>query len=74
MQQLAKKQNDVKAAIPYGGLSEIAERSGTSIYTVSRVVNGKSRNRKVLTEISAYLTELNTVNESINSNALALLQ
>lgn len=72
MQQLVKKQNEIKRAIPYGGLTEIAEHSGTSIYTVSRVVNGKSRNRKVLSEIDKYLDELKMTHEGIK-NSIAVI-
>lgn len=74
MQEFGKKQNEVRDAIPHGGISEIAQRSGTSIYTVSRVINGKSRNQKVLAHLNIYLSELKTVHESICSNATALLQ
>ncbi len=72
MQTAIKKQNQIKAAIPHGGLSDIATRSQKSIYTVSRVVNGKSRNRKVLDEIDRYLLELRNRDESINHNSMAL--
>lgn len=73
MQQTRKNQNIVKAAIPYGGLSEIATRSNTSVYTVSRVINGKSRNQKVLKEINTYLQELAGIKTGIASNAQVLL-
>jgi transcriptional regulator with XRE-family HTH domain len=72
MQQVGKNQNNVRAAIQYGGIKDIAERSNTSIYTVSRVLNGKSKNLKVLKEIDTYLKELLDTNSSIHQIAETL--
>ncbi len=71
-------QNNVKgkrlrSAIPYGGLSEIAKRSGESQSTVSRVVNGKSRNKKVLCIVQEYLTELQLTHIQIDNSVRAIL-
>ena len=48
----------LKKALPHGGIKEIAKRSETSIYTVSRVIRGGSKNPKVLKAIAEYLNEL----------------
>lgn len=72
MQQLGKNKKELKAAMPYGSLSEIAKRSETSIYTVSRVVNGKSNNNKVLKEISLYLKERVNTMDTIRESAISL--
>ncbi|PQJ11764.1 hypothetical protein CJD36_008190 [Flavipsychrobacter stenotrophus] len=72
MQQVVKKQNEIKASIPYGGFKEIAASANTSVYTVSRVVNGKSRNRKVLAEINNYLAGLRNDKETLQDNLKAV--
>lgn len=57
----------IKEKIPYGGIKEIAEKANISIYTVSRVLNGKSKNRKVVRAISEYLKEVKNTNQELQS-------
>lgn len=64
MQNIVKN-TAIKGAIPYGGIKEIAKRSNTSIFTVSRVIAGRSRNLKVLNVIKDYLSEIHSTNETI---------
>lgn len=47
----------IKSKNLYGGAKEIAEKSGYSTVTVSRVINGKSKNKTVKAAILAYLKE-----------------
>lgn len=64
MQNIVKN-TAIKAAIPYGGIKEIAKRANTSIFTVSRVITGKSKNLRVLNEIKNYLSEIKTTTDEI---------
>ncbi len=48
----------IKNVMPHGSLKEVAAMAGVTIYTVSRVLNGKSNNRKVLKSITDYLSDL----------------
>ncbi len=72
MKKYIKNNAKIKAAIPYGGLKEIAKMSNTSIYTVSRVVNGVSRNLKVIEAITEYLKSLEQTNKNLD-DALSTL-
>ena len=72
MQKYSKGTNVIKAAIPYGGISEIAAASGTSIFTVSRVINGKSRNKKAMEALATYLSTLKATKETIVTSVDAI--
>lgn len=48
----------IKEKIPHGGIKIIAGMAGTTIFTASRVVNGKSENAKVKKAITQYLKQL----------------
>lgn len=65
-------QNNIKTAILYGGISEIATAAGVSITTASRVVNGRSRNKKVMKALAGYLNDLRVEKETIESSAAAI--
>ena len=56
----------IKKAIPYGGIKEVAKRSNTSKYTVSRVIKGESENPLVLRELTKYLQELTSTKQKLN--------
>lgn len=56
----------VKKALPYGAIKEVANRSKTSIYTVSRVLNRGGKNTKVLIAIKEYIEEMQQTNVTIN--------
>lgn len=56
----------VKKMLPYGAIKEIANRSKTSIYTVSRVIKGGSKNAIVLQTMKDYIVEIQKTNEEIN--------
>jgi DNA invertase Pin-like site-specific DNA recombinase len=56
----------VKKSLPYGAIKEIAFRSKTSIYTVSRVLNRGGKNTKVLNALKDYIEEIQQTNETIN--------
>jgi hypothetical protein len=62
---MSKNTAQIKGKIPYGGVKEIAERAKTSIYTVSRVVNGKSENVKVLRAITQYLKDVKNTKKEL---------
>ena len=62
----------IKSKILYGGAKEIAEKSGFSTVTVSRVINGKSKNKKVKTAILAYLKEAKATDTEI-ANTISTL-
>lgn len=53
-----KAATNLKEMIPHGGQKEIAKRAETSAITVNRVVNGHSKNPKILKIIKEYLKEL----------------
>lgn len=57
----------VKKSLPYGAIKEIACRSKTSIYTVSRVLKGGSKNPVVLKNIKSYIEEIQQTNKEINA-------
>lgn len=54
----ASETESLKKVLPHGAISEIAKKSKKSIYTVSRVINGKSKNKKVVSALHKYLDEL----------------
>ena len=62
----------IKSKILYGGAKEIAEKSGTLTVTVSRVLNGKSKNRRVKAAILAYLKKEKATDTEI-ANTIASL-
>ncbi len=57
----------VKKLLPYGAIKEIANRSNRSIFTVSRVLSGGSKNPIVLKTIKDYLEEMQTTSNQINA-------
>lgn len=57
----------VKKSLPYGAIKEIAFRSKTSIYTVSRVLNKGGNNPLVLKTLKDYIEEIQQTNEQINT-------
>lgn len=59
----------IKEILPHGSLKEIALRSNTTIFTVSRVFNGKSNNQKVLSAIIDYAKEIKSVNTQLEQVA-----
>lgn len=71
MQNIVKN-NKIKSAIPHGGVTEIAKIAGVTIFTVSRVLSGKSRNNKVLNAIAVYLDGLKSTNNKIASLIIEL--
>lgn len=66
----------LKAVLPRGAIKDIARRSNKTIFTVSRVINGKSRNQDVIKEVSEYLKELKATSDSIDAsiNTLTISQ
>lgn len=73
MQNTTNNTTKIKEKIPHGGLKIIAKMSGTTIYTVSRVVNGRSENQKVKKAITKYLNKLNKQHTEFN-NAVNSIQ
>lgn len=71
MQNIVKNEA-VKKTIPYGGIKEIAKASKTSIYTVSRVVNGRSKNIAVKKAITEYLKNLKATDEELSNSVSSL--
>lgn len=58
--QLSKLPTEkLKNALPYGAINEIAAKCKVNRLTVSNVINGKSKNRKVVSSINEYLLEYN---------------
>ena len=57
----------VKKALPYGAIKEIALRSNTSIYTVSRVLNRGAFNTIIIKIIKEYLEEMQQTSIEINA-------
>lgn len=62
----------LKKALPQGAAKEIASRCRVTTTTVSRVINGKSENAKVLNEIANYLLEQSRAKERVNKMAKKL--
>lgn len=60
----------VKKTLPYGAIKEIAFRSKTSIYTVSRVLNKGGKNPLVLKTLKDYIEEIQQTNQQINALVL----
>lgn len=60
------RKSALKKALPYGSIKEIAKRSNTSIYTVSRVIKGGSKNPDVIKALTAYLQELAQTNQQLD--------
>ncbi len=73
MQNKTVNKANIKEVIPYGGIKEIAKRSKTSIYTVSRVVNGGSKNLRVKAAITEYLIEVNETGKKLNQAVATLI-
>ncbi len=67
MQYNAINTNKIKEILPHGSITEIAKKSKKSIYTVSRVINGKSKNKDVLLSIAEYIKDIKNVNETLNN-------
>jgi hypothetical protein len=67
MQKTAINSMQVKKTLPYGAIKEIAFRSKMSIYTVSRVIKGGSKNPIVLKNLKEYIEEIQQVNTEINA-------
>lgn len=59
----------IKEQLPFGAISQIAKESGVTYQTVSRVLEGKSNNKKVLKAIADYLRQETKVMQSFNSVA-----
>ena len=59
MQNTVKNITTLRKILPHGAIKEISDKSGTTIFTVSRVFNGKSKNIKVIRAISEYIHDLN---------------
>lgn len=55
----------IKEKIPYGGIKEIAAKANVSIFTVSRVISGKSKNVDVLKAMTKYLKELKSTSNEL---------
>ncbi len=72
MKKVAINNAKLKEVLPHGACKEVAKRSKTSIYTVSRVLNGRSNNMNVVNEIRKYVEELRTTKEQINETVEAL--
>lgn len=73
MKVIVRNTSKIKEIIPYGGIKEIAEMANCSIYTVSRVINGKSNNKKVTDALTKFLKNLNTKKVDLE-NTVATLQ
>lgn len=69
MQQSNKSTTFLKAAIPHGGIADIAKAAGVSRFTAMRVLQGKSKNRRVLRALASYLQELKQDQDTITSTA-----
>ncbi|WP_312340618.1 hypothetical protein [Sphingobacterium sp.] len=65
MENVVKNIENVKKKLPHGAQKEIAEKSGKTIYTVSRVLCGKSNNKEVLKAIHEYVLEMNSINNDL---------
>ena len=63
------KLDKIKEELPFGAISEIAKRSEVSYQTVTRVLQGKSKNIRVMKAITDYLKEMNDNTQSFNSVA-----
>ena len=57
----------IKKTLPYGAIKEIAKRSNVSIFTVSRVLKGGSKNPIVLNVLKNYLKEIYNTATEINA-------
>ena len=57
----------LKKSLPYGAIKEIANRSKTSIWTVSKVIKGGVENPVVLKTIKDYLVEIQQTKADINT-------
>ena len=66
MQKIGINIEDLKKIMPHGAIKEVAKRSKTSIYTVSRVFRGKSNNVSVIKAIKVYVDEMKATKEAIN--------
>ncbi len=66
------KTENIKKLLPYGSLSEIARKSNTSIHTVIRVINGKSKNKKATKALSKLIVELAATKEQIENGLESL--
>lgn len=70
MLQIFRSHGDIRSKIPHGGIAEICKVSGVSRYTIKRVLDGKSNNKKALAAIAQYIDELASVKKSIESNLI----
>jgi len=66
MQNIVINNVELKKSLPYGAIKEIAYRTKTSIFTVSRVVNQGGKNPKIRKAIKEYLEEIQQVDCQIN--------
>lgn len=60
------KETAVKIELPHGAGKKVAEMAGVSIFTVSNVLSGKSKNTKVLTAIRDYLKQIGELKNEIS--------
>lgn len=67
MKNVALNTAQIKKTLPHGAVKELAKRSKKSIYTVSRVINGRAFNTDVLAELETYIMEIQAIPGKINA-------
>lgn len=72
MQKIGINIEGLRKILPYGAIKEVAKRSNTSIYTVSRVLNGGSNNVDVINKLKEYVSEMKNTKEEINNTVQSL--
>lgn len=58
---------EIKKLIPYGGIKEIAKRSNSSVFAVSRVLNKGVNNPIIIKSLTQYLKEIKDVKQEFDS-------
>ena len=67
MENIKNDLGNLRKLLPHGAISEIAKQSNTTIYTVSRVFNGRSKNIKVIRAIGDYVKGIMDKNTEIRT-------